>query len=117
VFLRNIAIFSIVDFAGIGIGILTAPITIWLLAVDQCGRSDGQLASAHNKSSRRSLYAGIPSIHVSERVPELSTTPETIKTNLKALITDTALREAIGRASRDYAEKYHSYETAAYLFG
>ena len=28
-----------------------------------------------------------------------------------------ALREALGRAGRQYAEKYHSYEVAQYLFG
>lgn len=49
--------------------------------------------------------------------PILSTTPETIKANLRALVTSPALREALGRASRDYAEKYHSYKTATYLFG
>jgi glycosyltransferase involved in cell wall biosynthesis len=49
--------------------------------------------------------------------PILSTTPETIKDNLRTLVTDTALREALGRASREYAEKFHSYEMAAYLFG
>ena len=36
-FVRNIAIFSIVDFVGIGIGALTAPISTRLLSIDQYG--------------------------------------------------------------------------------
>jgi glycosyltransferase involved in cell wall biosynthesis len=49
--------------------------------------------------------------------PILSTTPESLKCNLRSLVIDPKLRECLGRASRDYAEKYHSYETAGYLFG
>lgn len=49
--------------------------------------------------------------------PILSTTPETIKANLRTLITDPGLREQLGRAGRQYVEKYHSYEMAQYLFG
>jgi glycosyltransferase involved in cell wall biosynthesis len=49
--------------------------------------------------------------------PIVSTTPETIYRNLKVLVTQPRLREQIGRAARQFAEKYHSYETAQYLFG
>lgn len=49
--------------------------------------------------------------------PILSTTPENIKENLKILVTNPQLREELGRAGRAYAEKYHSYETAQYMFG
>jgi len=49
--------------------------------------------------------------------PILSTTPESLVGNLRSLVMDPALREGLGRASRNYAEKYHSYETAGYLFG
>jgi glycosyltransferase involved in cell wall biosynthesis len=49
--------------------------------------------------------------------PIVSTSPETLKRNLRALVTDPALREQLGRAGRQYVEKYHSYETARYLFG
>ncbi|HEY5723636.1 MAG TPA: hypothetical protein VIT45_15095 [Allosphingosinicella sp.] len=49
--------------------------------------------------------------------PVLSTSPETLADNLRALVRDPALRETLGRASRAFAEKYHSYETALYLFG
>jgi glycosyltransferase involved in cell wall biosynthesis len=49
--------------------------------------------------------------------PILSTTPETIKENLRVLVTNPELREELGRAGRRYAEKYHSEETARYMFG
>jgi hypothetical protein len=49
--------------------------------------------------------------------PILSTTPETIKDNLRALVTNPHLREQLGRAGRAYVEKYHSYATAHYFFG
>lgn len=49
--------------------------------------------------------------------PIVSTSPETIKRNLRVLITNPALREDLGRAGREYVEKYHSYEMAQYLFG
>lgn len=49
--------------------------------------------------------------------PVLSTTPETLKQNLLLLICNPDLRETLGRAGRAYVEKYHSYETARYLFG
>lgn len=48
--------------------------------------------------------------------PVLSTTPETIKDNLRLLITNPKLREELGRAGRQYVEKYHSYEMAQYMF-
>lgn len=49
--------------------------------------------------------------------PILSTTPETLKENLRVLVTDPILREQLGRAGRHYVEKYHSFQTAQYLFG
>lgn len=48
--------------------------------------------------------------------PTLSTRIEDIKDNLRALVTDPSLREELGRASRKYAEKYHSSEAAVRLF-
>jgi hypothetical protein len=48
--------------------------------------------------------------------PILSTTPETLKENLRVLVTNPELREELGRAGRRYAEKYHSEETARYMF-
>jgi glycosyltransferase involved in cell wall biosynthesis len=49
--------------------------------------------------------------------PIVSTTPEMIYPILKFLITQPKLREQLGRAGRLYIEKYHSMETAQYLFG
>jgi glycosyltransferase involved in cell wall biosynthesis len=49
--------------------------------------------------------------------PILSTTPETLTDNLRLLIRNPKLREELGRAGRAYAEKYHSYAMAQYMFG
>lgn len=49
--------------------------------------------------------------------PVVSSGPETLADNLRALVLDPELRETLGRASRAFAEKYHSYRTAQYLFG
>lgn len=49
--------------------------------------------------------------------PILSTSPETIKDHLRALVTHPQLRKDLGEAGRKYVEKYHSYDTAKYLFG
>ena len=49
--------------------------------------------------------------------PLFSTTPETVKKNLRVLVTQPALRQDLGRAGRRYVEKYHSEETAQYMFG
>lgn len=52
-----------------------------------------------------------------EECPVVSTTPETLRRNLRALVTDPDLREQLGRAGREYVEKYHSFEATRYLFG
>jgi glycosyltransferase involved in cell wall biosynthesis len=49
--------------------------------------------------------------------PILSTTPETIKANLKLLVVNPRLRRQLGEAGRRYVEKYHSFRAAQYLFG
>jgi glycosyltransferase involved in cell wall biosynthesis len=49
--------------------------------------------------------------------PILSTTPETLKHNLRVLVTNPRLREELGRGGRHYVEKYHSEKTAQYMFG
>jgi glycosyltransferase involved in cell wall biosynthesis len=49
--------------------------------------------------------------------PILSTSPETLTDNLRLLVTQPALRRELGAASRAFAEKYHSYEMAQYMFG
>jgi hypothetical protein len=48
--------------------------------------------------------------------PILSTTPETLKDNLRLLITNPKLRKELGKLGRKYAEKYHSYEMAQHMF-
>ena len=48
--------------------------------------------------------------------PMISSTPESIKEDLRILIKNPALRKDIGIASRNYAEKYHSNKTAQYIF-
>jgi glycosyltransferase involved in cell wall biosynthesis len=49
--------------------------------------------------------------------PILSTSPETLQDNLRLLVTNPCLRENLGRAGRQYVEKYHSEKTAQYMFG
>ncbi|NJL55586.1 glycosyltransferase [bacterium] len=49
--------------------------------------------------------------------PIVSTSPETIKRNLRVLVTNPHLRQQLGRAGCSYVEKYHSFATAQYLFG
>lgn len=48
--------------------------------------------------------------------PIVSTSPESMKDNLRMLITRPELRTALGHAGRMYAEKYHSYDAANFLF-
>ena len=52
-----------------------------------------------------------------DECPAVSASPETCTAVLRMLVTNPAMRADIGRASRDYAVKYHSYATAQYLFG
>ena len=37
--------------------------------------------------------------------------------HLRRLIKDPGLRETLGRAGREYVEKYHSFESAQFMFG
>jgi glycosyltransferase involved in cell wall biosynthesis len=48
--------------------------------------------------------------------PIVQTTPETVLERLRELVTQPGLRGNLGRAGREYAEAYHSYDTARYLF-
>jgi glycosyltransferase involved in cell wall biosynthesis len=48
--------------------------------------------------------------------PILSTTPETIKENLRILIQNPELRAELGVAGRKYTDKYHSNKTAQFMF-
>lgn len=48
--------------------------------------------------------------------PVFSATPETIKERIKTLVLNPELRKTLGEAGRKYAEKYHSEESAIYMF-
>ena len=49
--------------------------------------------------------------------PLVSASPETITDVLRKLVTRPELRHQLGKAGRDYVEKYHGLESAQYLFG
>ena len=51
-----------------------------------------------------------------DECPIVSTSPENIIDNLRLLITNPALRAELGRASRQYVEKYHNLNAAAELY-
>jgi hypothetical protein len=48
--------------------------------------------------------------------PLVSATPENITDVLRKLITNPKLRTDLGRAGREYVEKYHGLDSAQYLF-
>lgn len=48
--------------------------------------------------------------------PVVSATPETIKNTLRNLFTDKSLRQQLSKSSREYAEKYHSYDAFVQLY-
>ncbi|HWT11307.1 MAG TPA: hypothetical protein VN231_00980 [Allosphingosinicella sp.] len=52
-----------------------------------------------------------------DECPILSTSPENLLDNLRILVRDPELRRTLGRAGRAFAEKYHSFAMAQYLFG
>jgi hypothetical protein len=49
--------------------------------------------------------------------PAVSVSHENLKFNLRLLVRNPGLRKELGMAGRKYAEKYHSYRTAHYVFG
>ena len=51
-----------------------------------------------------------------DECPIVSASPETIKDTLRVLIKSPNLRKEVGVAGRAYAEKYHGYAAAAYMF-
>ncbi|MEJ2126089.1 MAG: hypothetical protein P8X84_00995 [Candidatus Bathyarchaeota archaeon] len=54
---------------------------------------------------------------VCDKKAGIQTAKTTIKRNLRVLANSPDLREELGRAGRNYVEKYHSYETAQFVFG
>lgn len=49
--------------------------------------------------------------------PIVSASPETITDVLRKLVTRPELRHQLGRAGREYAEKYHGLDSAQHMFG
>jgi glycosyltransferase involved in cell wall biosynthesis len=49
--------------------------------------------------------------------PILASHPENLMENLRLLVRNPRLRRELGKAGREYVEKYHSYAAAQYLFG
>lgn len=49
--------------------------------------------------------------------PIVSASPETVTDVLRKLVTRPELRHQLGRAGREYAEKYHGLDSAQYMFG
>ena len=49
--------------------------------------------------------------------PIVSASPETITDVLRKLVTRPELRHRLGKAGREYAEKYHGLDSAQYMFG
>lgn len=52
-----------------------------------------------------------------DECPIVSTPPERLRDTLRILVRNPELRRTLGKASRAYAEKYHSFETAQFVFG
>jgi len=51
-----------------------------------------------------------------EECPLVSASQSSLATVLRALVRNPSLREELGRAGREYVEKFHSYETSRFLF-
>ena len=49
--------------------------------------------------------------------PIVSATPENVTDVLRKLVTRPELRRQLGRAGREYVEKYHGLDSAQYMFG
>lgn len=89
------------------------------------------IGTRHSLSVLEGMAAGIPTISNLEdeaytlpmrrwfffdECPLLSATPENITDVLRKLITNANLRSDLGRAGREYVEKYHGLDSAQYLF-
>lgn len=51
-----------------------------------------------------------------ERCPAVDTNPERLKDDLRRLIENPGLRDELGRAGRDFVERFHSYEVVARIW-
>ena len=87
--------------------------------------------TGHGLSGLEGMATGIPTISNLEdetytlpmrrwsflnECPLVSATPENITDVLRKLITNPKLRTDLGRAGREYVEKYHGLDSAQYLF-
>lgn len=94
-------------------------------------RIDGMIFVGYGLAAIEGMASGLPVIQNLENqqyttvfsrysfyneCPLVSAAPESLVDVLRTLIRDPALREAIGRQSRRFVEKYHGYETASYFF-
>ena len=87
--------------------------------------------TGHGLSGLEGMASGIPTISNLEdetyalpmrrwsflnECPLVSATPENITDVLRVLVTNPKLRKELGRAGREYVEKYHGLDSAQYLF-
>ena len=59
------------------------------------------------------LPADLRATEAFERCPAVDTNPARLKDDLRRLIENPGLREELGRAGRDFVERFHSYEAVA----
>ena len=89
------------------------------------------IITGHGLSAVEGMASGIPTISNLEEetyttplrrwsyfdeCPLVSASPETLVDVLRKLITRPELRHELGRASREYVEKYHGLDSSKYLF-
>ena len=89
------------------------------------------IGTGHGLNALEGMAAGIPTISNLEdetytlpmrrwsffdECPLVSATPENIADVLRKLISNSNLRSALGKAGRQYVEKYHGLDSAQYLF-
>lgn len=89
------------------------------------------IATGHALTSLEGMASGLPAISNLEddsyilpfrrwtyfnECPLVSASPETIKETLRKLIMNPSLRHELGRAGRQYVEKYHGTDSTQFLF-
>jgi len=90
-----------------------------------------QLIFGHGLNALEGMASGIPVISNVEddnyilpfkrwsyfsECPLVSASPETLLDVLRKLVTRPELRKQLGKAGREYVEKYHGFDSAQYLF-
>ena len=90
------------------------------------------ICTGHGLSALEGMASGLPTISNLEddtyilpfrrwsffnECPLISASPETLTDVLRKLVTRPELRHQLGRAGRQYVEKYHGLDSAQYLFG